>query len=135
MTGADGRFPKEQRLFRQAEIRAVFDARNSSGGNHLVVYGLRQTEGGANRVAVVIGRRYGNAVHRNRFKRLVREAFRLSKDQQPAGWDWIVLPRFKRSKRASNVNPPQIGFSTVQAELLRLMHRVAQKAEDAKPSR
>jgi ribonuclease P protein component len=38
-------------------------------------------------------RRIPRAVQRNRFKRLVREAFRLSKCELPTGYDLIVIPR------------------------------------------
>ncbi|MFH1708703.1 MAG: ribonuclease P protein component [Planctomycetota bacterium] len=45
----------------------------------------------AARIGISIGRRYGDAVPRNRFKRLVREAFRQVRDGLPAV-DIIVMP-------------------------------------------
>ncbi len=45
------------------------------------------------RLGVVVGRRYGTAVRRNRFKRLVREAFRQGQRQWPAGYDIVVRPK------------------------------------------
>ncbi len=44
------------------------------------------------RMGVVVGRRFGKAVQRNHFKRLVREAFRLNQRLWPAGYDIIVRP-------------------------------------------
>lgn len=45
------------------------------------------------RLGVVVGRRFGTAVRRNRFRRVVREAFRLSQHQWPAGYDIVVRPK------------------------------------------
>ena len=45
------------------------------------------------RVAAAVSSRHGNAVARNRVKRLCREAFRTSRELLPMGWDFIILPR------------------------------------------
>jgi ribonuclease P protein component len=45
----------------------------------------------AARIGISIGRRYGDAVPRNRFKRLVREAFRQVRDGLPAV-DIVIMP-------------------------------------------
>lgn len=45
------------------------------------------------RLGLVVGQRHGKAVRRNRLKRIVREAFRLSYAQLPSGLDILVAPR------------------------------------------
>src|SRR5437868_1957361 len=37
------------------------------------------------KLGITVSRKYGNAVMRNRFKRLVREAFRVRREQLPKG--------------------------------------------------
>ena len=45
------------------------------------------------RIGISVGKRFGNAVQRNRAKRLCRELFRLNQYLLPTGVDIIFLPR------------------------------------------
>ncbi len=45
------------------------------------------------RIGMVVGRKVGNAVQRNRIKRLCRECFRLWPDLLPPGVDLVVIAR------------------------------------------
>ena len=45
------------------------------------------------RLGMVVSRKVGGAVTRAKWKRCLREAFRLSQRELPAGLDLVVLPR------------------------------------------
>ena len=80
---SDLRFPKRARLLRASEFKRVFDARNSASDTWIVLYGAASELGHA-RMGLTVSRRVGGAVVRNRWKRLLREAFRMSqKDLSP----------------------------------------------------
>jgi ribonuclease P protein component len=53
----------------------------------------RRTSYSHTRLGVTVSSRFGNAVARNRFKRVTREAFRLCRGELLPGLDLIVKPR------------------------------------------
>jgi ribonuclease P protein component len=57
------------------------------------------------------------AVQRNRMRRLYREAFRLTKNELPAGFDLVLIPRSKTEPTLENV----------RASLLKLVNQLAAK--------
>jgi len=85
-------FPQKLRLKTPAEFKAVYDRKRSVSDGVLVVYaapnGLPHP-----RVGLSVSRKVGNAVVRNRWKRLLREAFRLSQHTLTAGLDFVLIPR------------------------------------------
>lgn len=124
MTDASPRrqtFPKAARLLKSADFDTVFNARQSVADRTLVVYG-KANELGHPRLGLVVSRKVGNAVTRNRWKRTLREAFRLSQHELPP-LDFICLPRAGQ----------QPTTAALQASLKRLAAKVARKA-GPKPS-
>lgn len=54
---------------------------------------IRLTNGPSSRLGITVTKRFGEAYQRNRFKRIVREAFRLSCTRLTPAFDIVIRPR------------------------------------------
>lgn len=86
------RFPKSARLLKSAEFDRVMKRRQSAGDGLIVAYAA-PNDLEHSRLGLIVSRKVGNAVVRNRWKRLLREAFRLEQSDLPQGLDIVILPR------------------------------------------
>jgi ribonuclease P protein component len=83
-------FPKSRRLASNRQFKAVLDRGRRAGDRLLVLYAA-PNDRGYPRLGVSVGKSSGNAVARNRLKRLLREAFRLSQDCIPQDFDYVLM--------------------------------------------
>ncbi|MBN1345291.1 MAG: ribonuclease P protein component [Phycisphaerae bacterium] len=83
---------REKRLRRPGDFRRVFAGRWSAADGLLVVY-VAPNGLGHVRLGIPVGRKYGNAVRRNRVKRMIREAVRLEQWELECGYDLVCIPR------------------------------------------
>lgn len=90
---ASERFPKARRVRRRDEFQRVFDLSHRAKGRYATVL-VAPNEAGTARLGIVASRKLGNAVYRNRAKRVIREVFRRSNTVQfGVGLDVVVIPR------------------------------------------
>lgn len=89
---ADASFRPEHRVRKQEDFDRIYKSRVYAADDVLVVNGDRNSLPHP-RLGLSVSKQVGNAVVRNRWKRLIREAFRLSRAQLPAGIDLIVRPQ------------------------------------------
>jgi len=83
-------FPKEKRLVSNRQFKAVL-ARGQRLSNELLTLYVAENDCGYPRLGVSVSKSCGNAVVRNRLKRLLREAFRQSQDSIPASFDYLLM--------------------------------------------
>ena len=83
---------KVQRLRSSAEFERLYELRQRAWDEHLLVFGavnnLEWT-----RFGLSVSKKHGNAIHRARLKRMLREAFRLSQHDLPTGLDLVLIPQ------------------------------------------
>ena len=84
--------PKSHILRAPRDFDAVFNARVKESRGPLTIVSKPNNLPHA-RLAVQTSRRVGNAVRRNRIRRLIREAFRLMQHDLPRGYDLVIVVR------------------------------------------
>lgn len=121
----DQRLRKVERLRLRAEFLRVQRRGRRHSGASLTVYALSNPLG-HNRLGITVSRKVGKAVRRNRWKRLIREAFRRNKQELPQGFDLVVIV-------AQKAIPTTL--EATREELLTLARRAAKSAASSPPSR
>lgn len=122
----EGRFPAAQRVRKRPEFQEIQSRARRVNTEHfcLLVY-ARDDDSGA-RLGITASRRIGNAVARSRSKRLIREAYRATRDFWPSDIDLVVVAR-----RA----PDGLGLSEVVAEWEAAARQIARRIQEARKDR
>jgi len=85
-------FPRSERLLRRTEFVNVNRSGKRRHMRHFIAISGKN-ELGTTRLGVTASRKVGNAVKRNRAKRLIREFYRLHKARFPKGFDIVVIAK------------------------------------------
>lgn len=91
----DFRFSRNERLALKQDFSRVFEKGRRFGLKGLSMWALHPTDSAStpSRLGLAIPKAYGNAVARNRLKRLLRESFRLNKNRLKSRVDIVFSAR------------------------------------------
>jgi ribonuclease P protein component len=115
-------FGKDRRVRRPAEYKRAFQGGSRVHGRYFTF--VTSPNGRAIvRLGIVASRKLGDAVARNRAKRLIREIFRQSELMPGAGVDLVVIPR------DSVFNAP---YATLEADFRDVLRRALSRSHHAR---
>lgn len=113
-------WPRERRITRRAEYTACYNGGERLFTKYFVVFARLSGPAGTGRLGLAVTKKCGNAVARNRIKRVLRSFFRLHQDEMPA-MDIVVTP--KKHLRAD-----KFSLCLAEAELLPLLAELTSAA-------
>ena len=116
VSDSDFRFLPKYRLKLRTDFERVYEQGAVASDGVLVIHGIRN-ELDHSRIGLSIAKRVGSAPIRNRWKRWMREAFRLHRSKLPVGLDIIIRPR--RGAEGS--------FHAVEKSILHLFRQIDRK--------
>lgn len=97
-TGRGNRFPKKARLKQSAEFHRVYRKGWCIKVFPLRIYVLRR-DGRGSRLGLSISSKVGPATVRNKWKRKIREAFRLHRNRLDGTYDFVVSVSWNSSRK------------------------------------
>ena len=96
----DQRFRRRERVRRRCDYARAFAEGRRAGNNVLVIY-VAENGLAWSRLGLSVGKRVGNAVRRHYVRRMIREAFRMTKADLPQGLDIICVAKPQAGNRQS----------------------------------
>ena len=115
VTESDARFPKDARLLKAAQFRAVYSGGSKKTSRSFVIFVL-PNERHFTRFGLTTPRKLGNAHDRNRIRRRIREILRRERGAVPPGFDVVVNPRRSVLER---------DFQVIRDELVEVLRGVS----------
>ncbi|MBX3420851.1 MAG: ribonuclease P protein component [Pirellulaceae bacterium] len=109
-------FSRAARVCQQHQFQSIFRRGLVATDATLIVHALRDS--GMTRLGISIPKKVGNAVVRNRWKRLIREAFRLNYAHIPSELVIVVRPR----------KGAQPELTTLAESLFRLTNKLSRRS-------
>ncbi len=113
------RFDKARKIKRSSDFQSVYRARIRVYNKRLTLCCRPTTPNAPSRLGLSVSKKVGKAFVRNRWKRLLREAFRLRRRDLPQGFDFVAIPTRQETIPS---------LTTLADDLTKLAARCARKA-------
>jgi len=104
----DFKLEKKERITKKSEFRTITKGGSRYTTQNFIIIIYRNNRE-IRRLGISVSKKVGGAVKRNRVKRLVREFFRLNKDQLPESSDFLFIAK---------PGSIQLNYSTLSEEML-----------------
>ena len=114
-------FGKDERIREKRDYLNVYQQGVRSHSRHFIVIAHRNPSG-KRRLGITVGKKVGNAVKRNRLKRLLREFFRLNKEQFPPSQDIVIMARWTKGAMG---DMPILNYRELCLELESLLKKIS----------
>ena len=114
---------KGKRLTSNKQFKAILACSLRVCNGLLTLY-MAENDCGYPRLGISVKKSCGNAVVRNRLKRILREAFRQNQDQIPAGFDYLLMISPPRPALGGAKQPT---FGQVKNSFLALVNDAVEK--------
>ena len=115
-------WPRERRITRRAEYTACYQGGERRSTKYFIVFARHSGLSGTGRLGLAVTKKCGNAVARNRIKRVLRSFFRLHQHEMPS-LDIVVTP--KKHLRAD-----KFSLSLAESELLPLLAELSSSGDE-----
>ncbi|HHT9106759.1 MAG TPA: ribonuclease P protein component [Candidatus Wujingus californicus] len=109
------RFTKTEHLTKKKEFEKVFNEGKEFKSNRIIFY-VAANNFQHSRLGLVVSKKMGNAVRRNRIKRLFREAYRLNKHLLTAHVDIVAIPKY--------IFSPELKLYDIEEEFKKLLFQI-----------
>ncbi|NLY92451.1 MAG: ribonuclease P protein component [Myxococcales bacterium] len=119
---SDQSLSRDDRLRKRAEYREAQRSRHRVHTRSFLIV-LCPRDDRRTRLGITVTKKVGHAVHRNRIKRCVREAFRRNRDLFPAGFDVVFI-----AKQGARIE----GTAQIVAELEAAAPAIRKRAQEAR---
>jgi ribonuclease P protein component len=104
---------KIETIKKNEDFKTIYKRGRSYVGAYLVLYSYKSDDS-TKQFGITVSKKVGNAVKRNRIRRLLKEAIRLNDVKIPAGYTYVIVSRV----RASNAT-----YQDIEKNLLYLVRQ------------